>query len=215
MVSVARVTSPVTGLAIILAGCQSSEVTVTAKPAPTTMSSYAQKLDGKFLLFIDATKLQKTFRPQSANCSAYSIPIDARNAFSETILRTFQSSVGTIELVASPPTKGSVAGAGADGGIIVSAETLEAQFRLVPSVGLFNGVEVETEMTAYVAVDGRGGRIFGATIDADGTSSGPAGPTCGEGGTRLAESAADTVRTISGKIVEAVTNSDRVRSGFQ
>ena len=87
--------------ATFLAGCS-----YTAKPVAigsfNVYSSYEGKLSGKYLLYVDASALDRPIKPSDYNCSAHSYPMQLSSSFAESVRQTLSNLVGELEVVPVP-----------------------------------------------------------------------------------------------------------------
>lgn len=175
-------------------------------------SSYEGKLPGKYLLFVDGSKLSKPVKPSDFNCAAHTFPLDITNSFSTSVRKTFQNLVSEIEEVNQPVDRDTLRSRGAKGMIIVRGEDLDARLRLVP--GFWSaGMETSVEIAASITVDGVGGRLLGTTVSGNGNAQSDAGFACEGGAKSLTQSAEKALKETLGRLGEALANSDRVRKG--
>lgn len=197
--------------AFLAAGCQyAAEPAITAPVAVPT--SHNQKIPGKYLLYVDGSKLSRSVRPSDFNCIAHTYPVNLEAAFEQAVLLTFQNLVADLEPVATPVDKDGLAAKSAVGMISVSGETLEAKLTSIPGFLRFT-VDTSVSLTASITVDGRGsGRLLGATIEGDGTGQADGGMVC-EGGSKALDIASTAaVQEVTRRLGEAIANSEKVRN---
>ncbi|MFC6486910.1 hypothetical protein [Nitratireductor sp. GCM10026969] len=201
----------VAGVCIALTGCQ-----YTAEPlsvaAYNVYSSYDGKLPGKYLLYVDGNKLNKTIKPSDFNCAAHSYPLALSSGFTGSVRKTFANLVETVEMVDIPVDRSELPARGARAMIMVRGEEVNGRLRVVPGFWVA-GMETEVELAASIVVDGRRGRLLGTTVGGDGNAQGTAGGFCEGGSAALTEAAEQAVKETVGRLGEALTNSERVRSG--
>lgn len=198
---------------IAVAGCQAPAADVTSVSAPIVVSSYGEKLPGKYLVHVNGSAFDKVIAPQSANCSAYRIPLKASGAFSDAVSKAVAQVVEQHAMTTTTPTSADIKASGSKGAIVVTADTVDVQFRMIESTGLFNGLEVEVSASAASTLDSANGRLHGTRVESTNSSSGQAGPICDEGDARMREAATKTIRSLASKIAESIANSQRVRDG--
>ncbi|MCK9552250.1 hypothetical protein [Aquamicrobium sp.] len=175
-------------------------------------SSYGEKLPGKYLLFVDANALQKAIKPSDFNCAAHNYPLDLRAGFTGSVRKTFETLVSELEVVDRPVDRSELQSRGARGMIIIKGEELDGRLRVVPGFWTA-GMETEVELAASIVVDGRSGRLLGSTVGGNGNAQGDAGGFCEGGAKALVQSAEKAMKEAVGRLGEALTNSERVRSG--
>ncbi|WP_299638534.1 hypothetical protein [Devosia sp.] len=84
-------------LAAVSAAVLLSACSYAAKPIAVgsynVYSSYEGKLAGKYLLFVDATPLDRPIKPSDFNCSAHNYPLQLSGSFSESVRQTLSNVV--------------------------------------------------------------------------------------------------------------------------
>jgi hypothetical protein len=197
--------------ALMLGACQ---YTASVAPAPSysVVSNFGDKIAGKFLLYVSASALDIVARPVGLSCSAHSFPISMSRSFAESVRATLANVVEAIEVVATPVPSAELAQRGARGMIVVTGESLRS--RLGEVDGAFTSTSTgDIQIVASIAVDGRKGRLLGATVDGDGKAENGAGFMCEGGAKALGMAAEDAMQQAVRKLGEALANSDRVRAG--
>lgn len=195
----------------VLSACQYKAEPLTVATY-NVYSSYEGKLPGKYLLFVDGSKLSKPIKPSDFNCAAHTFPLELGNSFSGSVRQTFGNLVSELEVVQQPADREQLKARGARGMIIVRGEDLSGRLRVVP--GFWSaGIETEVEIAASITVDGQNGRLLGTTVSGDGNGQADAGIACEGGAKSLTQSAEDAMKEVLGRLGEALTNSERVRRG--
>ncbi|MFK4823747.1 hypothetical protein ACI0FM_02950 [Paenochrobactrum sp. BZR 588] len=196
---------------VVLSACQYKAEPVSVATY-NVYSSYDGKLPGKYLLYVDGSKLDKSIKPSDFNCSAHTYPMALSNSFSGSVRKTLQNLVTELEVVNHPVDRNDLRARNAKGMIIVRGEDLNARLRLVP--GLWSaGVETNVDIAASITVDGQNGRLLGTTVSGDGNSQSDAGFACEGGAKSLTQSAEQAMKETLGRLGEALVNSERVRKG--
>lgn len=196
---------------LMLAGCAYKAEPMSVG-AYNVYSSYGEKLPGKYLLYVDASALSKEIKPSDLNCAAHRFPLDLQSGFKGSVAKTFQNLVAEMEVVDRPVDRAELVSRGARGMIVVKGEELNGQLRVVPGFWTA-GMETEVELAASIVVDGRNGRLLGSTVGGNGNAQGEAGGFCEGGAKALVQSAEKAMKEAVGRLGEALTNSERVRSG--
>lgn len=197
--------------ALFVGGCQYKAEPMSVG-AYNVYSSYGDKLPGKYLLYVDASALSKAIKPSDLNCAAHTFPLDLRSGFTGSVRKTFETLVAELEVVERPVDRAELQSRGARGMIIVKGEELDGRLRVVPGFWTA-GMETEVELAASIIVDGRNGRLLGSTVGGNGNAQGDAGGFCEGGAKALVQSAEKAMKEAVGRLGEALTNSERVRSG--
>ncbi len=198
-------------LAALLASCQYKAEPLTVATY-NVYSSYEGKLPGKYLLFVDGSKLDKSIKPSDYNCAAHTFPLALSSSFSGSVRQTFTNLVTELEVVQAPVGRDELKARGARGMIIVKGEDVNARLRVVPGFWVA-GMETEVEIAASITVDGQSGRLLGTTVSGDGNGQSDAGLACEGGAKSLTQSAEQAMKETLGRLGEALTNSERVRNG--
>ncbi|MEW9523854.1 hypothetical protein MRBLRH8O_001668 [Agrobacterium radiobacter] len=195
----------------MLASCQYKAEPLTVATY-NVYSSYEGKLPGKYLLFVDGSKLDKSIKPSDYNCAAHTFPLALSGSFSGSVRQTFTNLVTELEAVQAPVGRDELKSRGARGMIIVKGEDVNARLRVVPGFWVA-GMETEVEIAASITVDGQSGRLLGTTVSGDGNGQSDAGLACEGGAKSLTQSAEQAMKETLGRLGEALTNSERVRTG--
>jgi hypothetical protein len=198
-------------IAAMLASCQYKAEPLTVATY-NVYSSYEGKLPGKYLLFVDGSKLDKSIKPSDFNCAAHTFPLALSSSFSGSVRQTFSNLVTELEVVQAPVGRDELKSRNARGMIIVKGEDVNARLRVVPGFWVA-GMETEVEIAASITVDGQSGRLLGTTVSGDGNGQSDAGLACEGGAKSLTQSAEQAMKETLGRLGEALTNSDRVRNG--
>lgn len=202
----------VVGVAVMLAsGCAYKAETLDIA-AFDTVTSYSAKVPGRYLLYVEATSLDTTVRPNQVACSAHNFPVAASQGFRGSVRRTLENIVDAVEPIDSPIPADQLKARGARGLIVVRAENLEGALRVEPGFWSAN-MSTEVDITASITVDGPGGRLLGTTVEGRGKGQSGAGVFCEGGADSIRQSAEKALKEVVRKIGEAVGNSDRVRTG--
>ena len=197
--------------AIFLTGC-SYQTTPLESPAYNVVSSYGEKVKGKWLLYVDAAPLDRPIKTAGIACSAYKFPITMANVFTTSTRATIGNLVEAVELVSSPANAEQVAANGARGLIVVRGEELRP--RLDVQQGFWSAsMDATVVIIASVSVDGRSGRLLGSSVEGQGRANAEAGFACSGGAKSLEDAAGQSMTDTLRKIGESISNSERVRAG--
>src|SRR5262245_27540887 len=83
---------------LALAAC-SYKAEVLDAPAYNVVSSYGNKIPGKWLLFVDAAPLDRPIKPSGLACSAQNFPISASHSFVSSAKQTIANLIEHVEIV--------------------------------------------------------------------------------------------------------------------
>lgn len=195
---------------LLLLGC-TYQAPVVESPSYNLVTSYGEPIPGLWLLYVDATPLQRPIKPDTFECSAHKFPIDAAGPFATSVRQTLDNVVDRIEVVGGPVTSDQLRARGARGLIVVRGEDLRA--RLEAKQGFWTAsMDASATMIASVSVDGLKGRLLGQTVEGQASSTSDAGAMCEGGAKALGKSVSTAMGDAMRRIGEAVSNSDRVRA---
>ena len=195
---------------ILIGGC--------AYDAPTEISAsysvysnYNDKIPGIYGLHVDAEKMKQDVKAVgTGQCSAYSYPVDARNAFTQSVYGTFENLVEEMRSVDNLISAANLQTQGIDGMIIIKVENWEADFTPIPT-GWVWLLEADSEITASIQVIGHKGNLLGSTIEASDEHSHSAGLWCEGGSVAVSKSVEASMKKAMDRLGERLTNSVRVR----
>lgn len=199
-------------LLLPMLGACTYKAEVVESPAYNVVSSYGTEVQGKWLLYVDATPLQKPVKPQGLACSAHKFPIEMAGPFATSVRQTIDNVVQTVEVVDSPKTQQQVAALGAKGLIVVRGEELRPRLEVQPGFWTAD-MSASTTIIASVAVDSvKSGRILGTTVEGIGNGDQESGVACEGGAKSLATASGIALKDAMRKIGEAISNSERMRA---
>jgi hypothetical protein len=194
---------------LLMAGC-TYPAKVPPSPAYDVTTSYEAPLVGHYLLLVDPSPLDGSYRVDGITCGMHRYPVDLREAFAESVARTLQPLLGQIERVDVPFTPEQIRLTGSSGLVRVRADDMAVHLDLAPGL-LTSRMAAEVAMAADVTVDGPQGRLLGVTVATSDTAERPLGWTCG-GGTAAIDAAAEAaVHDLSRRIGEQISNAPRLR----
>ncbi|MGH6950366.1 MAG: hypothetical protein ACREH4_05815 [Vitreimonas sp.] len=179
-------------------------------PNLNVYSSYADRLPGEYLLYVNTSALSTVVRPTGLACAAHSYPLDAQDVFRVSALRTMQQLVENVQLVDRPISGDALVRAGKAGMIIVHAESLSA--RIIFIEGFFSSTgEGSVDLAASIAVNTPAGRVLGTSAGGDSTQQAPAGSACEGGAEAIGRATEMAMREVLGQLGERMSNSTRLR----
>lgn len=195
-------------LASLAAAC-----TFQAKPAPVTAvnvyQSYESKVPGRWALYVDGSAFRKEASIIGLNCSAHRFPFDASEAFKASVVGSIRNIVDDVIVNDTLPTPQAIRGGRLSGVIRIQAESLTTRLGFVPQMWSGQGT-ARVEMVANVAVDGRGGRLLGTSVEGTGSEDRQV-QNCGEGAQVLSSASEQAMKRLITAIAERIANSPRVR----
>ncbi len=166
--------------AALLSGC-AYKAQAPVRPALDVYNNYADKIPGKYALFVDGSTLNRTARIRGFQCSAHNFPVEAAESFELSALRTLEQLVDGIERVDTPLDSPSMVARGLTGQIIIKAIDPIITVEFVPGFWVATP-EGEAEISANVEAYGHKGRVFGSSVTATGVSSVSSGGISCSGG---------------------------------
>lgn len=194
----------------LLGGC-AYNAPVAVTPNLNVYSSYGEKLPGSYALYVDGEAFSQTVRPTGYNCSAHNFPVDMRDSFRQSVVKTMQQLVDEVEVVQNPISADGLVRSGKRGQIIVRADGMTARVQFIP--GFWSATSVSSvELTANMSVDGPNGRVLGTTAEGTGTAQGEAGLMCGGGADVVAQAVEKATKQLLGQLGERLSNSPRMRA---
>jgi hypothetical protein len=195
----------------VLCGACAYKADPISAPAHNVVTSYAAKIPGKWLLYVDSASLTANVRPSDMNCVAHTFPLDLTGGFTSSIRVTLANVVEQLEETSNPASNEAARRRGARGVINVRGEEVRGRLRVAP--GFWEAkMDTEVQVVAAVMVDGPAGRLYGQTFEGQGRSDAGAGIFCSGGGQSMTESAEKALRDVVRKIAEGLGNADRLRS---
>lgn len=174
-------------------------------------SSYGEKLPGKYLLYVDASALNKKVVPTGMSCAAHNYPVMGAEPFKTAVTKTLTNVVAQIEVVNSPVPANGLKQRGAKGMIVVKGQDMISRLRMVEGF-VSSTAEADIEIVASVSVDGQNGRLFGTTVSGNGRAESSAGIMCEGGSDAVAQAATQAGKQTLTKLAEELSNSERLRT---
>ncbi len=195
--------------ALALSGCAYE-----AKPISTgsvsVVSSYTEKLPGRYALYVETTELSKIVRAQGVNCAAHTYPLDMTEGFRSSVRATLANQIETVEEVTAPLDASTLQAQGFKGQIIVRGDGLEGKLVAIP--GFWQATISSTvRASASVIVDGPSGRLVGKSVEGMAEREAEAGAFCSGGAAAVDSAASEALRKLVMQLGETVANSERLR----
>jgi hypothetical protein len=196
--------------ALTLAGCAYKAAPLDA-PSYNVVTSFSEKVHGKWLLAVDAEALNQVVKPSTFACAAHTFPLQLSAVYVTSVSETLRNVFDQIEPVPAPIPGDQATKRGAKGIIVVHGEEVRPRLDIQPGFWSAN-MKTQVVVVASVYVDGPKGRIFGTTVEGQGTADAEAGMMCEGGAKSLTDASSTAIRDSVRKIAEGLGNSDRVRS---
>jgi len=195
---------------VAISGC-AYRANTKVSPALDIYSNYDNKIPGRFALYVDADDLKSDVKMTGYNCAAYSYPVDASATFTSSVKKTFENLVDEIDIVQSPLDRTQISSGGYRGLIMVKAEDLAVDLRVIP--GFFSAeIEADATIIARLTVEGDSGRIMGTSVEGDKTYRTDAGFACDGGATAVGRAVNKAMKETLERLGERLSNSVRLRS---
>jgi hypothetical protein len=195
---------------LALSACTYTAPATTA-PSYDVFSNYDNKLDSRVALIVDSNELQEDVRVSGFACSAHTYPIDARNEFRTSVIKTFENLVREVEPVDDPIDVTQMNKMGYDTVVYVQSEDMDVDLRVIPGFWTAD-LEAETEIAASIRAETPEGRALGRTVEGDGEGRAESGAACEGGAQAVGESVAQAIEDTMRRLGERLSNSQRLRA---
>lgn len=196
--------------ATCLAGCAYKAEPIAA-PSYNVVTSFNEKIAGKWLLAVEAVPLNQTVKPSGMACAAHNFPLELSEAYKTSISQTLKNVFEQVENIPSPISGQEASRRGAKGMIVVRGEEVRGRLDVQPGFWTAN-MKTQVLIVASTFVDGANGRVFGTTVEGQGIADAEAGMMCEGGGKSLTDASAIAMKDNIRKVAEALGNSERVRA---
>jgi hypothetical protein len=196
--------------AVCLSGCAYKAEPISA-PSYNVVTSFSEKIPGKWLLAVEATPLNQTIKPSGMACAAHNFPLELSEAYRTSVSQTLKNVFAQIENVPSPVSGQEANKRGARGIIVIRGEEVRGRLDVQPGFWTAN-MKTQVLIVASTFVDDAKGRVFGTTVEGQGIADAEAGMMCEGGGKSLTDASEIAIRDSVRKVAEALGNSERVRA---
>lgn len=194
---------------LLLSGC-SYKATTNINPATSIYSNYADKVPGKYALYVDAEEMMDIFKVSGYACSAHKYPVDARHAFRVSVERTLENIIEELEVVDSPLDRVAIRARKLSGMIVVEADELEIDLTVIP--GFWSAkMKADVEITAKVQIDNEAGRLLGTSVEGDDDYLAESGGACAGGAKAIGIAIEKAMKETFERMGERISNSPRLR----
>jgi hypothetical protein len=182
-----------------------------AAPSYNVVTSFNEKVPGKWLLAVEAAPLNQTVKPSGMACAAHNFPLELADAYKTSISQTLKNIFEQVEDIPTPISGEEASRRGARGIIVVRGEEARGRLDVQPGFWTAN-MKTQVIIVASTFVDGAGGRVFGTTVEGQGIADAEAGIMCEGGAKSLVDASTIAMKDNIRKVAEALGNSERVRS---
>jgi hypothetical protein len=196
--------------AICLIGCAYKAEPIAA-PSYNVVTSFSEKIPGKWLLAVEADPLNQTIKPSGYQCAAHNFPLELSDAYKTSVAQTLKNVFEQVEVIPATISGQEANRRGARGIIVVRGEEVRGRLDVQPGFWTAN-MKTQVLIVASTFVDGGHGRIFGTTVEGQGIADAEGGVFCEGGGKSLTDASAIAMRDNIRKVAEALGNSERVRA---
>lgn len=196
-------------VSVAVAGC-AYKAPVVATPSYNVVTSFSEKIPGKWLLAVDATALNTTAKSSSFVCAAHKFPLELAGVYQTSVSQTLKQVFSEVEDIPNPIPADQLASRGATGLIVIRGEEVRPILDVQPGFWSAN-MRTEIMIVTTATVDKRSGRVFGQTVEGRGVADADAGFACEGGAKSFAEAAGTAVKDSVRRIAEDVGNSERIR----
>ena len=192
---------------VILSGC-AVETPVGVSASYSVYSNYEDKIPGVYGLYVDASEMKKDVETRGFTCGPWYYPVDARDAFKQSVYRTFENLVEELKGV-DVPVFNNLRSQGLDGIIKIDVVNFEADTSARPDF-LVTVRESSAEITASIEVTGYEGVLLGSNVDGSGNDS-ITGISCEGGSDTVGKSVETAMKKVIERLGERLANSVKVR----
>lgn len=138
--------------AIILAGCAYKADPIAA-PSYNVVTSFSDKIPGKWFLAVEAAPLNQTIKPSGYACSAHTFPLELSDAFRTSVAQTLRNVFEQIEEIPTPIPGDQAPRRGARGIVVVRGEEVRGRLDVRPGF-LQANMKTDVVIVASTYVDG-------------------------------------------------------------
>jgi hypothetical protein len=195
--------------AAVVSGCAYKAAPLDA-PSYNVVTSFSEKIHGKWLLAVNAEALDQNVKPSTYACSFHNFPLQLSSVYVSSVAETLRNVFDQIEPIPTPIPGDQARKRGAKGIIVIRGEEVRPRLDIQPGFWSAN-MKTQVVVVASVYVDGPTGRVFGTAVEAQGIADAEAGMMCEGGAKSLVDASATAIRDSVRKIAEALGNSERVR----
>jgi hypothetical protein len=194
--------------ALALAACSYPVEPPPAEAVPV-LTAYTDKVPGKWLLIVDASKATAALAADGARCSRTDYPLDLSKRFAETANATFRTVAEEVRLSDHALSKSEMASGGYTGVIVVTVADMRASARTDGLVEARASAEMEIDGTILVAKMGE--RMLDSRQSGKGDAERDAHIDCSGAGEAAAAASDTAMHDVIGKLAEQFANSHAVR----
>ena len=193
-----------TAIVVALASGCSYSAPVSVSVSHSVYSNYDGKIPGTYGLYVDAEKAKQIIILRQLD-----YPVDAREAFEQSVYITFENLLEGIKKVDNPVSATDIRSHGLDGMIRIEIEEFESE--IAPIGAYIDELEAETEITTSIRVVGHEGNLLGANVEVSADHR-HGGGGFGEGGSvAVSKSVEDAIKKTMTQLGQLLTNSVKIR----
>ena len=198
------------GVLLLATGACAYKVPVEVSAAHNVYANYEDPVPGRFVVFVESDDMTTTARVDGFQCSAHTFPVDARTAFEKSVYSTLENLVEELELVTVPMTREDMDASDTDYMIRVEGRDLDVTFDIAS--GFWSAsARADVEVTVSMTVDGRDGRLLGATVEGDEKEESDTGGFCEGASTAIKRALKSAMEEAMERLGEKIANSPRLR----
>ncbi len=196
-------------LALALSAC-AYNTPVAVSPNLNVYVASGTKLPGHWLVWVDGSAFVREVRATGMNCSFHKYPMDVSTVFRQSVIKTLENMVESLQVVERPVPVDQLTANGAVGLISVRSDAFSPRF--VAIEGFWEGtIDANAEMSATIVADVPGGRMLATTAEGNGNASSGSGGACEGATVALAQATEKAMKELIGTLAERLGNSQQLR----
>lgn len=199
-------------LALALSAC-AYNTPVAVSPNLNVYVASGTKLPGRWLVWVDGSAFVKDVHATGFNCSAHRYPMDVSQVFRQSVIKTLENMVESVQVVERPVPVDQLAANGAVGLISVRSDAFSPRF--VAIEGFWEGtIDANAEMSATIVADVPAGRMLATTAEGNGNGQSGSGGACEGASIALAQATEKAMKELIGTLAERLGNSQQLRDAL-
>ncbi|HUO93928.1 MAG TPA: hypothetical protein VMU22_13455 [Rhizomicrobium sp.] len=177
--------------------------------AVPVITAYADRVPGKWLLIVDASKATAALAAEGTRCSRSDYPLDLSKTFAETANATFRTVTEEVRLSDHALSKSEMVSGGYSGVIVVTVAQMRAHAKTDGLLEARASADIEIDGTILVAKGGE--RMVDSRQTGKGEAERDAHIDCSGAGEAVAAASDTAMRDVVGKLAEQFANSHAIR----